>query len=138
MAGARLIFLVAALLGGGAAARAEWPLVWDFDGRGDDPVAARLGANGAAAGDLFVLASSFAQGQVSPHAELLRIAPDGGIVWTVGDPDLHAPQALALRDDGSTLAIGREGSGIRATAFTAAGTLAWSRSRSRSAHTSKA
>ena len=130
MAGARLIFLVAALLGGGAAARAEWPLVWDFDGRGDDPVAARLGANGAAAGDLFVLASSFAQGQVSPHAELLRIAPDGGIVWTVGDPDLHAPQALALRDDGSTLAIGREGSGIRATAFTAAGTLAWSRSRS--------
>lgn len=130
MTGARLIFLVAALLGGGAAARAEWPLVWDFDGRGDDPVAARLGANGAAAGDLWVLTSSSAQGQLSPQAVLLRLGPDGGIVWTGEDPDLPTPQALALRDDGSTLVIGRDGAGLRATAFTAAGTLAWSRSRS--------
>lgn len=126
----RLIFLVVALLGGGAAARAEWPLVWDFDGRGDEPVAARLGSSGAAAGDLWVLTSSYAQGQISPQAVLLRLAPDGGIVWTGEDPDLHAPQALALRDDGTTLAIGPEaGSTLRVTAFTAAGAIAWSRTR---------
>lgn len=113
----------------GADAHAEWPLVWDFDGRGDEPVAARLGATGAAAGDLWVLASSYVLGESSPHAVLLRINPDGVIEWTGADPDLHAPQALALRDDGTTLVIGRQGTGLRATAFTAEGTIAWSRSR---------
>lgn len=111
-------------------ARAEWPLVFDFDGRGDVPVAARRGASGDAAGDLWVLTSSYAQGESAPQAVLLRIAPDGAIVWTGEDPDLHAPQALALRDDGTTLVVGRQGTGLRATAFTAAGTIAWSRSRS--------
>ncbi len=112
------------------AALADWPLVWDFDGRGDEPVVARHGVSGAAAGDIWILTSSYAQGQPLPQAVLLRIAPDGGVVWTVGDPDLHAPQALALRDDGTTLVLGREGTGFRATTFTAAGTIAWSRSRS--------
>lgn len=130
MSRARVAGLVAALLAGAAGARAEWPLIWDFDGRGDDPVAARLGANGASEGDLWVLLSSYAQGQASPQAVLLRIAPDGGIVWTGEDPDLHRPQAMALRDDGTTLVVGREGTGIRVSAFDAAGTLAWSRSRS--------
>lgn len=130
MSRARVAGLVAALLAGAADARAEWPLIWDFDGRGDDPVAARLGASGAAEGDLWVLLSSYRQGQASPQAVLLRIAPDGGIVWTGEDPDLHRPQAMALRDDGTTLVVGREGTGIRVTAFDAAGTLAWSRSRS--------
>jgi hypothetical protein len=77
-----------------------------------------------------VLTSSYAQGAASPQAVLLRIAPDGGIVWTGEDPNLHAPQALALREDGTTLVLGREGTGFRATAFTAQGTIAWSRSRS--------
>jgi hypothetical protein len=122
--------VVAAFFCGSAVALADWPLIWDFDGRGDEPVAARHGVSGAAAGDLWVLTSSYAQGQPSPQAVLLRIAPDGGVVWAVDDPDLHPPQALALRDDGSTLAIGQEGTGIRVTAFTAAGTIAWSRSRS--------
>lgn len=126
----RYACLLAALLAGSGAARAEWPLIWDFDGRGDEPVGALLGASGLAEGDLWVLLSSYAQGQASPQAVLLRVAPDGGIVWTGEDPDLHTPQALALRDDGTTLVVGREGAGIRATAFDAAGTLAWSRSRS--------
>lgn len=129
MTRARFACFIAALLAGTAGARAEWPLIWDFDGRGDEPVAALRGATGAAAGDLFVLTSSYAQGLISPHAVLLRLAPDGGIVWTGEDPDLHTPQALALRDDGTTLVLGREGNGIRATAFTAAGSIAWSRSR---------
>lgn len=130
MTRARVAGLVAALLAAAATARADWPLIWDFDGRGDEPVAARRGENGEAEGDLWILLSAYAQGQPSAQAVLLRIAPDGAIVWTGEDPDLHTPQAMALRDDGTTLVVGREGTGIRVSAFDAAGTLAWSRSRS--------
>ena len=124
--GARFALLAAGLLMGTASASADWPLVWDLDGRGDEPMAARLGAGG----DLWVLSESYLQGQGSPRAVLLRVAPDGGIVWATADPELIVPTALALRDDGSALAIGFVKTALRLTAFTATGEIAWSRSRS--------
>ena len=122
---ARFAVAAAGLLMGTASARADWPLVWDLDGRDDEPVAARRGQGG----DLWVLTESYLQGQGSPRAVLLRVAPDGEIVWASADPELTSPTALALRDDGSALAIGRIGTELRVTAFTAAGAIAWSRSR---------
>lgn len=123
--GARLTLVVAVLFCGADSAHSTWPLLWDFEGRGDEPVAARFGAGG----DLWVLTSSYAQGQTSPQAVLLRIGADGEIVWTGEDPGLNVPQALALSADGSALAIGRAGTEMRITAFTPDGALAWSRNR---------
>lgn len=122
VAAAATLFL---LLVGGAPAWAAWPLVWDFDSRSDEPVAAALGAGG----DLWVLSESNLQGQAQPRGVLLRLDGDGGIVWATDDPMLTAPLALALRADGTALAIGRVGATLQLTAFGADGEIAWRRTR---------
>ena len=109
-----------------AAARGEWPLIWDFDGRSDTPTAALL----APGGDLLVAVEAYVQGATSPRAVLVRIDPGGQVVWATADPDLPAPSGLALAGDGRALVIGRSGvSTLRASSFTAAGALEWSRTR---------
>lgn len=105
--------------------RADWPLIWDFDGRADEPAAAQLGPGG----DLWVLSESYAQGAGTSLSVLLRIGTDGGIVWATDDPGLANPVALALRADGSALALGRSNTVLQVTAFTAEGGIAWSRTR---------
>jgi hypothetical protein len=117
--------LAGLLLLGGAALRADWPLLWDFDGRSDQPMAASLGPGG----DLWVLSNSHVQGSGTSIGVLLRIGADGGIVWAADDPGLANPVALALRADGSALALGRSNTVLQVTAFTAAGGIAWSRTR---------
>lgn len=112
-------------LAAGVAARADWPLVWDFDGRPDKPVAARVGAGG----DLWVLSESYAQGAATSHGVLLRIGPDGEILWATAAPELPQPTGLALRAGGRALAIGRSSSTLRVTAFSDSGAVEWSRTR---------
>jgi hypothetical protein len=117
------------LFAGGAAAReagGAWPLVWDYAGRQDEPVASRLGIGG----DRWVLSDSHLPGKPLAHSVLLRIARDGAVAWATADPEMWGATALALRDDGSSLALARVGGDLRITAFTAAGAIAWSRTRS--------
>jgi hypothetical protein len=97
---------------GALAARAEWPFVWDCDGRDDHAVGAALAPDG----DLLVLVEAWAQGQGSPHGVLLRIDPAGTLVAEPVDPELR-PTALALAPDGRALALGRAAGGIRVTAY---------------------
>ncbi|MEO7793956.1 MAG: PQQ-binding-like beta-propeller repeat protein [Thermoanaerobaculia bacterium] len=104
----------------------EWPLVWDFDGRSDTPVAAVAGAGG----DLWVLSDSNVQGGSMSRGVLLRIASDSEIIWATDDPLLTAPAALAVRADGAAIAIGWLANAVQLTAFDADGAIAWSRSRS--------
>lgn len=119
--------LVLALLLAVAQARAEWPLVWDFDGRSDTPVAARLAPDG----DLLVLLESYSQGSGVPSAVLARIDPTGEVSWATADHELSAPAGLALAEDGRVLALGRTGGTVlRVTSFSPAGAIEWSRTRS--------
>lgn len=108
------------------AAHSAWPFSWDFASRSDAPVAARVGPGG----DLWLLAESAVQGLAFERAVLLRIDRGGNLLWGTEDPGLFAPSALALRPDGSALAIGVEVDGtFRATAFAPDGTIRWSRRR---------
>ena len=120
-AAAAVVLLLAA---GGA--RGEWPLRWDFDGRDDVPVAARLAPDGS----LLVLVASYAQGATFPQAVLVRIDAAGEVAWATPDPELSSPTSLALAPDGRALAAGRAVSGaLRVSSFAAGGTLEWSRTR---------
>ncbi len=107
-------------------ARAEWPLLWDFDGQRDEPVDAALLPSGH---DLFVLASVRIQASTTPRSALVRISPAGEVVWQADDPEMAAPGGFALAPDGRALLLGRNGTATRVTAVAADGTIAWSRER---------
>ena len=120
LAGTGAVLLLAA-----AAAHAAWPVIWDYDGRSDQPVAAAL----APGGDLVVLVEAWAQGASAPCGVLLRIGPDGQVAWATPDCELTGPTGLALAGDGRALALSRVGGNLRVTAFTATGAIDWSRTR---------
>lgn len=121
-----LVGLVLAGLGMASPVHAAWPLTWDNDGAADDAIATRLGPNG----DLYLLATSDTVGD-PPHAVLLRVDPEGNVVWTGIDLDMRTPLSFALRPDGGVLVTGREtGNTLRATSFAAVdGSVQWSRTR---------
>ncbi len=106
-------------------ARAGWPLVWDFAGRSDVPVAALVGAGG----DLWILSDSYPADLGLSRGVLLRVGPDAELRWATEAPALEFPKALALRPDGAALGIGRMAADLWVTAFHSDGTIAWSRSR---------
>ncbi len=110
---------------GASSAGAEWPLIWDFDGRTDDAVAAQLGSGG----DLWVLTSSSVQGGSTPRAVLLRIDAQGALTWASDEPEISRPVAFALNADGEALVLGRIQSNLRVTAFGPEGQILWSRTR---------
>lgn len=121
----RQTFLALALCVVAGAAHGAWPLVWDFAGRDDIPVAALRNDDGT----LRVLVEAWAPGEAASRTMLLGIADDGSIAWTRELPALRGPVALAHGPAGETAVLARSASQLAMAVVTNDGQVRWSHSR---------